>query len=159
MTDETPAGRDETPEPEGLTDEELKRLWDSTRGDWHLRHFVEIANNTNSEIGITVAVGGTLITGTLISLSAYFQRFADRFASAFPPDEDVESMRESMLELGRRVAARSERYDEDRRPPPSVLHLDNARVVSATGFLPTTGGSLWRVRLDTIGAWTLGEFS
>lgn len=122
--------------------------------DWHLQNLVQLANNAGAEMGITLMVNGTVITGTLIGGKSYFNEFADSFASGWTTlDEDAkQAVRDSM-------ARPADDYGSDKpQGTVSYIHLRNARVQTPTGSMPE-GGFLWRGRLSQVSGFFLGSLS
>ncbi|MCQ9186327.1 hypothetical protein KMT30_46300, partial [Streptomyces sp. IBSBF 2953] len=68
----------------------LKADWDGRQTDWLLQWFTKFVNNTQLQIGITLTVGGNLISGTLISHQTYFEQLALDFSTPFGGIEGVE---------------------------------------------------------------------
>lgn len=119
--------------------------------DWALQDLLQMANTLNASIGITLTVGGTLLTGQLIGGAEYWKKFADQFASAFPPGEATESIRESF-------AAKAEIYPAGAPMPKygyNYIHIDNCRAFVGGSFVPTTG-TLWRGRAAEVDGFSLG---
>lgn len=122
--------------------------------DFYLQSLVNMANEHGSEFGITLVIGGTVITGTLIGGSAYFHTFADTVAAAWPGDEQAkEGIRESLVQPATLYG--QGKPDE---AGPSFVHLKNATIRTPSGHLPD-GGMLWRGRLTEVSGFTLGSIS
>src|SRR5438552_1252530 len=64
--------------------------------DWFLGVLVKSANN-GSHIGITLQIGGFLVSGTLIGGAEYFEGFAKDFATMIP-EEFAESFRQGIAQ-------------------------------------------------------------
>ena len=124
--------------------------------DWYLQELVGLANTSGLEMGLTLNVGGSVVSGTLISGRKYFETFAQQFASAWPGDEETkENIRKSL-------ATHAKIYDSPETedlPPPQYVHLTNAKVHSPTGSLPTNSGVLWRGKVNAVSGFSLGSLS
>ena len=75
--------------------QELQQPISAPEVDWFLQVLVSLAMN-GSEFGITLQVGGFLVSGTLVSGPKFFEGFASDFASGFPEDARAE-IKKSML--------------------------------------------------------------
>jgi hypothetical protein len=107
-------------------------------------------NNFDYSFGITLIVGGGVITGNLISSKTFFNGFADTFSQAWPggPSEDV---RGSFAQWGQPETASIHE---------NFIHLKDARYVSGKDIVPTTGsGMLWRGSIDSISGFSLGAYN
>ena len=121
--------------------------------DWLLTSLVNIANRTSTTIGITLHVGGALISGTLIGGTEYFTKFADMFSGGFEDPELSSDVREEY----RRFASAYQDADDNRQP--SYIHLIDARFYDSSGNGIPTEGTLWRGRLEAVDGFSLGRFS
>jgi hypothetical protein len=133
------------------------------------------ANKLNAEFGITLMVGGTMMTGTLVSERAYLQRLNELFQSIVrnampnPSAEDLAMMEDT---FGFEDMAEDYYYDpdadedeeddfdeDDSFPPIRHLHLRDPYVLypgSAMSFgespLPVI-----RLRLTAVSGWMPGR--
>ncbi|HEX5581173.1 MAG TPA: hypothetical protein VFX39_06305, partial [Gemmatimonadaceae bacterium] len=98
-----------------------------------------LAAERGARVGMTVSVGGVVVSGTLVGALAYCRALADQFASVTGGTEMDEALADSFRDLVDDVAKVSA---GDRRDPPdpvayehsmSFLHLENARYVSGSG--------------------------
>lgn len=107
-------------------------------------------NSFNYSFGITLVVGGGVITGTLISAKSFFEGFADSLSQAWPggPNEDL---RGSYARWGKPEAA--ELHE-------GFIHLKDARYISGQAVVPSTGsGLLWRGGIDSVSGFSLGTYN
>ena len=112
---------------------------------------INAAVNTHDfSFGITLLVGGGMVTGTLISSKSFFDGFADSISQAWPggPNEDV---RRGFAQWGQPETAN---IHED------FLHLKDARYVSGNDIVPPNGnGVLWRGDIDSVSGFSLGSYN
>lgn len=117
-------------------------------------------------IGLTVTVGGIVVTGTLIGTLAYCRALADQFASSAGGTDMDDLFADSFRDLVDDAAgvARGDRRD----PPDAVsyeqsvgfLHLADARYVGASGLLPHgRHGILWRCPVSDVSGWSMGDLT
>ena len=142
-----------SPEPTAI---EIEQGIHGQSVDWYLQELVGFANTSGLEMGLTLNVGGSVVSGKLISGRKYFETFAEQFASAWPGDE------ESRANIYKSLAAHAEIYDSTETedlPPPQYVHLADARVHSPTGSLPTNSGVLWRGKVNAVSGFSLGSLS
>lgn len=163
MTDEKLISAPDNPQPETT---ESPSLFDQPEGsDWFLVFLISYADNYGIEQGIALTVGGSLITGTLISGRTYFEEIAkalERGKCQSKNGDDsadlLKTMAESYgqfsqfypkLELTEEHPVRQMRY----------VHLRNARVVSPTGHISPSDSVLWRGKLANVDGFMLGEIT
>jgi hypothetical protein len=129
-----------------------------------LQVFVSVMSSSGVQLGISVLVGGTWMSGTLIPARMYFQELGDEIAER--AGQPGEALRDGFFaELGRTwFPSDSEREaggglaDEQPAPPHKTfhLHLRHARAWPGGTPIPEDGFYL-RVRLDEVAGWTVGE--
>jgi hypothetical protein len=99
-------------------------------------------------LSLTVTVGGTLVTGLLISEQEYFSRVGTMFSRGVP-GLSAEG-RESLDRFWSTWVDRREQSPED-KVMPAFLHLADAHVIVGNGIgVPHPAGVLWRCRLDEV---------
>jgi hypothetical protein len=125
--------------------------------DWYLQKIVSLANDVGVglEMGITLVLGGSVISGILISGKKYFDTFASDLSAAWP-GANKEEIRKSFASLG---AIYDQGDGQEELPPPQYIHLSNARIYSPSGSLPTKGGVLWRGKINAVSGFSLGLFA
>ncbi|KAA3451641.1 hypothetical protein C7I87_06445 [Mesorhizobium sp. SARCC-RB16n] len=127
------------------------------REDWFLQSLVNLVNRTGAQIGITLTVGGTQVSGHLSSGKAYFEEFASVFAQSFERSapEFAAAMKEVFEEYG-------QLYDDDKkadqpRDPPNYIHLKNVHIFTGPNSpIPKNDGSWWRGRIREVEGFILG---
>lgn len=126
--------------------------------DWFLQLLVNMTNDSNLEIGITLQVSGLLVSGKLISGKRYFDGIATDFASPFASDPDVaESIKSSISAYG---DIYSKQNENAKMPPPQFLHLKDARFFNTFGNpVPENKGVWWRGRIREVSGFVLGTLS
>jgi hypothetical protein len=124
------------------------------------------AEREDLHVGLTVNVGGVVVSGTLIGTISYYRALADHFASVAGGTEMDERLADGFRDL---VDDAADVAWGDRRHPPDTsayersiefLHLADARYISASGLLPLgRHGLLWRCPVADVGGWSLGELA
>lgn len=138
--------------------------------DWFLENLVRMVNESDSglEIGITLQVGGFLVSGTMVGGPKYFEGFGSDFASAglFAGDKDIaEGVRQSFAQHGEIYkAVPSEPSDSEKSEigplPLGFIHLKEARFFNTSGKpIPGNRGVWWRGRLSEVSGFILGNLS
>ncbi|RWF81007.1 MAG: hypothetical protein EOQ36_31700 [Mesorhizobium sp.] len=126
--------------------------------DWFLQNLVDLVNNTGISMGITLTVGGSLITGELVSGKKYFDDFGKTFAGDFQ-----ESSPEFIKEIQGLYAQYGEIYAPNPngvKVPPSYIHLKDVHVYSGSSNpIPDRDGNWWRGRLSEVQGFMLGSLS
>lgn len=158
-TDDKPTAAPELPPPEYR--------------DWFLQQLVELCNTSavGFGFGITLTVGGTIISGNVVTGRRYFEAMAEDFgrglAKALDGLAGAKEARDRTVALMKRLVGKAaENYgppkDGENPPPVHYVHLENARIFHP-GAEPLPGhegeGTWFRVRVDRIDAFTFGLLS
>ncbi|GAA3491317.1 MULTISPECIES: hypothetical protein [Streptomyces] len=101
-----------------------------------------VESGQSNQMSLTVVAGGAVITGRLAPEAVWRARVAEVLT-----DSD---------QLGAFAAVFETPVKED--GPPAHLHFHVARILQGTTGIPETGG-MYRVAIDDISAWTVGDFS
>jgi hypothetical protein len=118
------------------------------RQDWFLESLVNIANETEVGVGVTLLVGGTVVTGTLASGKQYFEGLA---SMKFEGNREIgDVLRQVFADAGQALPPAGEEA-------PQYVHLRDARVVTTAGTLPTNEGMWWRGQLSEVDAFWVGS--
>lgn len=161
MTDSAAAARTEDQEPTA----EGPSLFDQPEGtDWALAWLVYQAESLSIGQGITLMVGGSVISGDIIAGRTFFKELAERTSAA----PNAESIHETLAEGWRTFANLlhpGPETDGDGEPTPSpvrgyrYIHLRDARIYTpGQDPLPPQGdGLLWRGKLAAVAGFTLGK--
>jgi hypothetical protein len=106
----------------------------------------------DAEVSIILTVSGVIISGTMISLPAYFAELAKHNAGGF--GELFAGFAEQSREY-----ADSRPADEELDPAgvPAFIHLKQA-AVHAPGTATALPAGVWRGRIDHVSGWSLGRF-
>jgi hypothetical protein len=138
--------------PSDLSRNELPML------DPVLRLLVHQANKDGLSFGITLAVGGFLVSGRLVG----YKEFLDEQAKLLRR-QGSEAI-EVLAGIFDRVAEvlttneQQEEESEDNSPLPYLIHLSNARFyVPGAERIPSGEGVLWRGRLEAVDGFMVGE--
>lgn len=137
------------------SNEAIKLTYDGQSVDWFLQRLVSIVNTSDLEFGITLTVGGSIVSGTLVGGTKYFETFAKDFSGAWPK-EAQEVIREA---LASHTAIYKAGNDDQEPTPPQFLHLINARSFQPTGQLPNNRGVLWRGKINSVSGFSLGSLA
>ncbi|MGP3949838.1 hypothetical protein [Streptomyces sp. 7N604] len=106
-----------------------------------------VESEQSTQMSLTVATGGAVITGRLAPEAVWRQRVSeilrdsDRlgpFSGVFTPDETQDR--------------------PDRGELPTHLHFHVARILQGSMGIPETGG-MYRVAIKDVSGWTVGDFS
>jgi hypothetical protein len=116
-------------------------------GDPLLSLFARLVSDTDAEIHVTLAVGGGVVTGALISQVKWMRLSAESMNATVPGSGVIPD------ELGKMLL--SETPDG---APAEYLHLRDARYLSPTGMMPERPQMLWRGRISEVAGWSWGSF-
>ncbi|MFL1806044.1 gas vesicle accessory protein GvpU [Plesiomonas shigelloides] len=122
--------------------------------DWFLQSLVNMANGGVLSFGITLNVGGFLVSGELIGGKAYFEGFGSDFASGLSDSSIADQVKASFAQHG-------EIYSSNENPsPPAYIHLKDARFFNSNGNpIPGNRGVWWRGRISEVDGFSLGSLS
>lgn len=135
-----------------------KTQWEGRQTDWLLQWLVRSSNRASISIGITLSVGGSIISGKLIPHSVYFAKLAEAFSAPFRQGtvHDADELHDIIM--GFDVTPEPESPEED--APFQFLHLENARTYLGTSSsIPGEPGALWRGKISSVDGFTLGLIS
>ena len=115
-------------------------------GDPILSLFARLVSDTDAEIHVTLAVGGGVVTGALISQMKWLRLSAETMNARVPGSGVIPD------ELGKMLVA--ETSDGTLH---EYLHLKDARYISPTGVMPERPQMLWRGRISEVAGWSWGS--
>lgn len=135
--------------------------------DWLLQELVGIVNATGVGFGITLSVGGMLISGILVDGEKYLEGLAAGFEGV---DSGGSTLGASLGSIPRRYKELYRRSDPDDpsvepgeaiNEPPVYIHIQDAQVYAPGGAAatPTGKGTWWRGRLSRVDGFWLGCLS
>ncbi|BAG19765.1 MULTISPECIES: hypothetical protein [Streptomyces] len=101
-----------------------------------------VESGHSNQMTLTVVAGGAVITGRLAPEAVWRQRVSEVLADS--------------VSLGAFSAAFTAPTPAGRAP--THLHFHVARILQGTVGIPETGG-MYRVAIDDVSAWTMGDFS
>ena len=101
-----------------------------------------VESGHSNQMSLTVVTGGAVITGRLAPEAVWRQRVSE------------------VLTDSARLGEFSGIFTASpgRNGPPTHLHFHVARILQGTVGIPETGG-MYRVSIDDVSAWTVGDFS
>jgi hypothetical protein len=136
-----------------MSDEKLDVIQDNE--DWFLQRLIDLVNGQDTEIGITLNVGGFLISGLLVSGHRYFEGFGQEFCGALKDENMVKSLKEIFSEFGKIYS--KENAEGEEVPPPRYIHLRNAKFINSNDNpVPGNRGVWWRGRVSEVSGFILG---
>jgi hypothetical protein len=130
---------------------EIYRVADAG-GDHLLRTIARLAQEHSVTTGITLTVGGVVVTGIVVGRDAWLQRFVAALSATGDQGQATgESLEHQFLQADLQRSGQ-ESYD--------FLHLDDARFVYSVALRPPppVPGQLWRGRISEISGWTFGRY-
>ncbi|UVC19231.1 hypothetical protein IHQ72_33200 [Mesorhizobium onobrychidis] len=136
----------------------VRRITDAR--DWFLQNLVDLVNHTGVSIGITLTVGGVLVSGQLTSGKKYFEEFGKTFAGGFKDgDPEFIAYLEKVYSQYGDIYAPSKSKGEHKELP-SYVHLKDVHIFSAPGRpIPTEDGNWWRGRICEVQGFMLGSLN
>jgi len=140
------------PSPNQSHDDVIAQIkWQGKQIDWLLQWLVKFVANTKVELGVTLTVGGNLVSGHLISHDSYFEQLAEDISKPFTQfaNGTDESMKEMILSF------KPGDSSED-TPAFHFIHLKDCRTYSSDGNPVCEAGVLWRGRIAAVDGFTIG---
>lgn len=128
--------------------------------DFFLAQLVRWANQWGIEQGVTLAVGGAVVSGDLIGGKQYFEELADTITATVTPADGQNEIKTTIAAFYKQYAALYEKPEgaqDDWSPPPTFIHLRNARWVYPDRLIPGNRGVLWRGKLSAVDGFCLGR--
>jgi len=125
--------------------------------DWLLQYLVRLAN-AGLEIGITINMGGFLVSGMLASGKKYLEFIAEQLDNGLAKSSvDMTATRSMMAEF---FEDRGKIYTIEDPGPATYLHIRDAHYFHNAGKpMPSNGSFWWRARIAEVGGFQLGNFS
>lgn len=152
-----------TTQPENQTEEleQIQLVEDARAFDWFLRNTISTLTPLGVELGITVMVGGMVVSGTLISGAKYFEEMGNSIQGKGGEQEDVVNAIAESWKAWKVIYDKPEDAPDDWKPEQtSFIHLRDARVFApGQPSLPSNQGVLWRGKLSSIDGFTMAQIS
>ena len=128
--------------------------------DWFLQTLIEIVNKSNASFGLTLNLGGILVSGDLIGGKHYFDGFGQEFASSLSSDPETVKQVHASFASHSVLYVNGDGIYKDSLDPPNFIHLKDARFFHTSGQpIPANRGVWWRGRLAEVGGFSLGKLS
>lgn len=144
-----------------MENNDSKKVFETARiddKDWFLQMLVGMAND-GMGIGLSLNVGGLIVSGTLCGGKEYFYSFGEQLGEGMYPSDSDEATNVAKVyrNIGDDVYSKSESQSD----PATYLHMKNAQFFSPKGdSIPSNGeGTLWRGKVSEIDGFSLGRFS
>jgi hypothetical protein len=151
MTDAPKTQQSGTSPEEEIVDALSHLKWQGKQIDWLLQWLVKFVANTKVEMGITLSVGGNLVSGQLISHDAYFEQLAEDISAPFSQFNNgtEASMKEMILSFRPGESA-------DDTPAFHFIHLKDCKTYSNDQNPICAAGVLWRGKIASVTGFTIG---
>lgn len=122
--------------------------------DWFLQSLISMVNAGGISFGVTLNVGGFLVSGTLIGGKEYFEGFGEEFESGLKGLDSAGNIKAAFAKNGEIYTS------EEDSPPPSYVHIKGARFFNTNGDpIPGNKGVWWRGRVSEVDGFFLGLLS
>jgi hypothetical protein len=128
--------------------------------DWFLQTLVNMTNTGALEVGMTLLVGGFLVSGIMVGGAKYFEGFAKEFASGFTDQALAEVLRTDISKWGEivyKTNATQLKVTGQPLTPTMYVHMREARFFNTAGNpIPGNRGVWWRGRLSEVSGFMIG---
>jgi hypothetical protein len=121
--------------------------------DWLLAVLVSGCNDQGARMGITLTVGGLVVTGELAPAQDFLAAFGESAAGGADGDEGA-AVRSWAAEQA--MAYKVPREEGAPLPKIGYIHIADARLLTPAGWAPTQG-TWWRGRIDEVDGWMFGR--
>ncbi len=131
--------------------------------DWFLEVLVDQVNGTDNAIGMTLMIGGLLVSGDMVSGHKYFEGFAKEYVGALniADSEVADRVKSSLSGPGQKYLQSRAEQESDTVVPPipiAFVHLRNARIIHPGGPpVPANRAVWWRGLLKSVDGFVLGK--
>lgn len=127
--------------------------------DWLLRYLVDAANQKGLQIGITLQVGGMLVSGVLVSGQTYFDNITSDISEALAGNDQTKGIAEMFESVNRAIHAGT--TPDVPTPTPAYIHLKDAYFFHSADSAPIPNGQgvWWRGKLSQVAGFFLGNLS
>lgn len=144
-------------------DPKTELIKDNGEGDFFLRDLILTAISTDTSLAITLTIGGSLVSGLLVSPRRWFKEYGEIFASAFENQDLADTLKADYETTGNEIADRAKKNAEENYDQASenvkYIHLVDAVVFAGSKPLPTQGKLIWRGRVSEVSGFSLGMLS
>ncbi len=125
--------------------------------DWFLQTLVATANRKGGSMGVTLLVGGTIVSGTIVSHEDYFENLGDEVEQGFKAagGEAVSELADIFRNIGHDL---EKRLAEAPPTNPAFIHLRDALIILPNKALPENRRVWWRGRISQVDGFLLGTF-
>ncbi|MFG6111142.1 gas vesicle accessory protein GvpU [Stenotrophomonas nematodicola] len=125
--------------------------------DDFLQSIVNTVNlQPNYQLPVTLYLGGSLVSGQLISGDRYFEEMAELLSrGTYDAEHERELTRASVNEFGDKY--RKAREDQGEQDGPVFIHLREASVFGLTGSPIPSNPVLWRGRINAVSGFHIGS--
>ncbi|MDT9599310.1 gas vesicle accessory protein GvpU [Sphingosinicella rhizophila] len=120
--------------------------------DWLLLQLVNWAK-LGIETGVTLCVGGQLVSGTLCSQKQYLEAMRSAFSANLKGSQAVAGALDEAFASMLKSTAETDSLPQ---PNPKYIHLKDARVFGGATAMPTAHGVWWRGRIAEVDGFHLG---
>lgn len=127
--------------------------------DHFLQSLVDLTNsNETFALDVTLTIGGTIVTGRMVSGLKYFDAISAYNRSGLEGADD--EMMRKYYDSFTAVYSMGDPTDPN-KPGPRYIHLENARYQKDGGFVPTPPGEgmWWRGKIEAVDAFSFGMLS
>lgn len=130
--------------------------------DWFMQNIIETVINNGVEIGVLLTIGGSIVSGVLISGRTYFTELGETLKSASNSEGDLQSVLGDAWKRFTEIYDKPEEESDDWSPPSAgFIHLRDARFCAPgqNSPLPRDKGMLWRGKISAIDGFSIGNLS
>ena len=132
-----------------------KTKWQGRQADWLLQYFVQFVNDSPIVLPVTLSVGGNLVSGQLISDSAYFDQLTEDFSQSMTGE--IKESAKSFIQALKPKPTISD--DETDQVACQFIHIKNAQVFTDAGKPIVADGTLWRGKIAAVDGFSFGSLA
>lgn len=123
-----------------------------------LTMFINTVNNTDISMGITLNIGGQIITGNLISYKRYLREVGEQFGNTNDEHGIGIALKDSFKSVAdevEKIFANTENTEDDGNKPqePNFIHLSEVRIIGQTNVT----SKHWRGKLSSVDGFIFGR--
>ncbi|MGJ8587674.1 MAG: gas vesicle accessory protein GvpU [Yoonia sp.] len=127
--------------------------------DWFLEDIINVFVSKGLGMGVTLTVGGVIVSGLLISGKKYFQQLSENIQTGSDASGEIGEIIGGHWKGYTAIYEKPDNAPDDWEPRPvGYVHLANAQIhAPGQSPIPTNQGVLWRGKLSSVDSFFIGQ--
>lgn len=123
--------------------------------------FLDLVEQDGIEVDVTLSVKGTVVSGTLIGATAYYEGITEaskNFDDSTMSKIISKKFHDLKEEYAQQKQKEAEKESDEKENAFTFIHLKNATYVNSPGELPHSYGTWWRGKIESIDGFSFNSF-